>query len=106
MLNLLPMLIAPLIIFLSSCKDNFPQIQPKERCVVVLSEKNEDSFKGYCRCHMYSWSITGIGRITESQNYDLQKCNKLVGFSAEDSVKIYEWEESIRLWLNRHMGDI
>jgi len=106
MLNLLPILIAPLIVFLSGCKDDFPQIQPKERCVVVLIEKNGDNFKGYCRCHLYSWSITGIGRITESQNYALDKCDKIVGFNSADTVKIYEWEESIRLWLNRHMGDI
>lgn len=100
MQSLLLILIVPLITFLSSCKDDFPTIQPQERCVVVLSDG------GRCRCHMYSWSITGIGRITESTNKPLEYCDKLVGFKPESSVKIYEWEESIRLWLNRHMGDI
>lgn len=88
--------------FLSSCKDDFPTIQPKERCVIVLTEKSEDSFKGYCRCHLYNWSSESIGRITESQNFPIDKCNKLVGFNPDNSTEIYNWQESIRLWLLRH----
>ena len=91
-------LILPLIIFLSSCKDDFPAIAPKERCAVVIMDTLEES---YCRCHMYAWTLSGIGRITESQNYELQKCNKLIGFNVEDTVAIYEWQEAIRLWLLR-----
>lgn len=98
--SLIPTLIVPLIIFLSSCKDDFPTIQPQERCVVILGDNAR------CRCHLYSWSITGIGRITESVNKPIGHCDKLMGFSPESSVKIYEWEESIRRWLNRHMDDI
>lgn len=83
------------IIFLSSC-DSFPTIPPKERCVVVLEPEQ------YCRCHMYQWTSQGIGRITESTDHDIMYCNKLIGFNAADSISIYEWQESIRLWLLRH----
>lgn len=91
----LQILIVPLIVFLSSCKDDFPIIKPQERCVVVLEESQ------YCRCHLYSWSKEGIGRISESVNNPIEYCNKLIGFSPESSLKIYEWQESIRLWLKR-----
>lgn len=101
MQSLLPILIMPLITFLSSCKDNFPTIEPKERCFVVFTDYSENSYKGYCRCHQYGWSSESIGRVSNSTNYDLKKCDRLVGFSIEDSATIYQWQESIRYWLLR-----
>lgn len=88
-----------LIIFLSSCKDQFPIIEPQTRCVVVLQSTLEDS---YCRCHLYEWTADRIGRVNESTNYPIQKCDKLIGFEPDTYVSIYTWWESIRLWLNRH----
>ena len=88
------------IVFLSiSCKDNFPTIAPQTRCVVVLQSTLEDS---YCRCHSYEWTIDRIGRVGESTNYEIQKCDKLIGFEPDTYVNVYTWFESIRLWLNRH----
>lgn len=86
------------IVFLSSCKDGFPKISPKERCMVVIADRPEES---YCRCHEYSWTQEGIGRTSESTNYEIQKCNKIIGFSPDDTVAIYNWQESIRLFLLR-----
>lgn len=89
----------------TSCKDNFPTISPQVRCVnVLLEEKIVDGvpfYSGYCRCHLYEWSSTNIGRISESVNYDLLKCNKLIGFEPDTYEKVWTWWESIRLWLNR-----
>ena len=88
------------IVFLSiSCKDNFPTIAPQTRCVVVLQSTLEDS---YCRCHLYEWTIDRIGRVGESTNYEIQKCDKLIGFEPDVYVNVYTWWEDIRLWLNRH----
>lgn len=88
-----------LIIFLSSCKDQFPSIEPQTRCVVVLQSTLEES---YCRCHSYEWTIVRIGRVGESTNYPIQKCDKLIGFEPDVYVNVYTWWEDIRLWLNRH----
>lgn len=95
--SLKKILILASTIFLSSCQE-FPTIKPQERCVVVLMDTIDES---YCRCHMYSWTGDGIGRITESINYELMKCNKLIGFNADSTLEIYTWQESIRLWLKR-----
>jgi hypothetical protein len=95
-----------LIIFLSSCKDQFPAIKPQIRCVnVFLEERIIDGVQfnsGYCRCHLYEWSMDRIGRVSESEDYPMSKCNKLIGFEPDTYVSIYTWWESIRLWLNRH----
>lgn len=93
------------IICLSSCKDEFPAIQPQTRCVsVLLDEKYVDGgkyYSGFCRCHLYEWTSERIGRIGESTDYELAKCNKLIGFEPDTYVNVYTWWESIRLWLNR-----
>ena len=98
-------LILLLINFLSSCKDGFPTIEPQVRCInVLLVEKDVDGdkfYSGYCRCHLYEWSADRIGRVGESVNYDLLKCNKLIGFEPDTYGKVYIWWESIRLWLSR-----
>lgn len=102
MLNLIPILIVPLITYLSIYKDDFPVIEPQLRCVVILTEKSDNGFNGYCRCHLYQWGIDGIGRISESTNHPIDKCDKLVGFLPDSNATIYGWQESIRLWLKRH----
>lgn len=89
-------LILLLIIFLNGC-NGFPTIQPQERCVAVL----ESDQGQYCRCHMYEWTSSHIGRIAESVDHDVMYCNKLIGFSPDSTGNIYTWQESIRLWLNR-----
>lgn len=89
-------------VFLSSCKDSFPTIEPQTRCVVVIQETLENS---YCRCHLYEWNIDRIGRVGESVNYDIQKCNKLIGFEPDTYGNIYNWWEQIRLWLKRKQGN-
>lgn len=89
-------LILPLISCLS-CQTNFPTIAPQERCVVVL----ESDQGQYCRCHMYKWDSSGIGRTSESVDHEVMYCNKLIGFSPDSTGAIYEWQESIRLYLNR-----
>lgn len=99
-----------LTIFLSSsCKDSFPSIQPQVRCVnVLLDEKVIDGvsyYSGYCRCHLYEWNMDRIGRIGDSINYDMVKCNKLIGFEPDTYEKIWTWWENIRLWLNRQQGN-
>lgn len=90
-----------------SCKDNFPSILPQVRCVnVLLDEKIIDGvpfYSGYCRCHTYEWSIDHIGRVSESANYELMKCNKLIGFEPDTYEKLWTWWEEVRLWLNRKM---
>lgn len=92
--------------FLSSCKDQFPAIKPQVRCVnVFLEERIIDGVQfnsGYCRCHLYEWTINHIGRVSESENYPMSKCNKLIGFEPDPYANVYNWWESIRLWLNRH----
>ena len=93
-LNLI--LIALTIAFLSSC-DSMPTITPKERCMVVL----ESDVGQYCRCHLYEWNSEHIGRISDSYDKDIMYCNKLIGFSPDDTGAIYTWQESIRLWLKR-----
>ncbi len=91
------------IIFLAaSCQNDFPTITPKERCVTVLMTNEDETYTGFCRCHLYEWTSSNIGRITESTDYELSKCNKLIGFNPDDSAAIYTWEEEIRMWLDRH----
>jgi hypothetical protein len=103
--SLVPMLILPLTIYLSSCKDNFPAIEPKQRCFVVLTEEINGAYKGYCRCHQYEWNLDRIGRASDSENFELKKCDRLIGFNVYDSVSIYQWQESIRYWLLRNKRD-
>lgn len=109
MLRLKSRLILLLIILTSvSCRDNFPAIEPQTRCVnVLLEEKIVDGvpfYSGYCRCHLYEWNSSRIGRVSESTNYELLKCNKLIGFEPDTYEKIWTWWENIRLWLNRKQG--
>lgn len=80
---------------LSGCND-FPVITPKERCTVVLSGDEP-----HCRCVMYEWSSESIGIVGTPQNYPIDKCDKLTGYSPNDYTAIYNWEDSVRLWLNR-----
>lgn len=105
MQNLKKILILLLIISLSSCKGDFPSIKPQVRCVsVLMSEEIINGiphYSGYCRCHLYEWSSARIGRIGESVDYDLLKCNKLIGFEPDTYVNVWTWWESVRLWLNR-----
>lgn len=93
------------LILLTGC-DDFPAIKPQERCGVVLEEKVNDGqtdyYSGHCRCHLYAWTRDGIGRITESTNKPLNYCDKLIGYGPKATGDIYQWQESIRLWLIRH----
>ena len=93
-------------ILISSCKDDFPSIKPQQRCVnVLLEEKIIEGvpyYSGYCRCHLYAWSIDSIGRVGESTDNELLKCNKLIGFEPDVYQEIFIWWENIRLWLKRH----
>lgn len=100
------------LFLLVSCKTNFPTIQPQERCFVVLEtqldqglpellDESPKMYSGHCRCHMYEWTASHIGRITDSVNHDLSYCDKMGGFNPDSTGAIYNWQESIRLWLNR-----
>lgn len=88
-----------------SCKKGFPSIEPQVRCVnVLLDEKVIEGvpyYSGYCRCHLYEWTASNIGRVSDSTNYELQKCNKLIGFEPDTYTKVWTWWEDIRLFLNR-----
>lgn len=99
------LLIAPWILFLNGCKDQFPTIEPQVRCVNVLLEKKSIEgipfYTGYCRCHNYEWTIERIGRVGNSIDYSMEKCDRLVGFEPDTYEKIYMWWEEIRLWLKR-----
>ena len=90
-------LIICLSLFLMGCNE-FPSIQPQERCFVILNTTLDDS---HCRCHMYEWTKDHIGRITESENKPITYCDKMGGFKPDETGRIYEWQESIRLWINR-----
>jgi hypothetical protein len=83
-------------------------INPQLRCVnVFLDEKIIDGvnyYSGYCRCHMYEWAPDRIGRVGDSTDYQITKCNKLIGFEPDTYGNIYNWWESIRLWLKRKQG--
>ena len=98
-------LIICLSIFLVSCKTEFPAIAPQERCFVVFGEAVDDGekkyYSGHCRCHLYEWTSSHIGRITESVNKDILYCDKLGGFRPDELGAVYTWQESIRLWLKR-----
>ena len=93
------------ILILSGCKDNFPSIKPQERCVIAFEQQIEVDgtkfYSGFCRCHLYEWNLSRIGRIGESQNYEIEKCNKLIGFTPDTYEKVYTWWDSIRMWLAR-----
>lgn len=95
-----------LLTTLTSCKDDFPAIKPQVRCVNVLLDEQVINgvsyYTGHCRCHLYAWSIDSIGRVGESVNYDLLKCNKLIGFEPDTWTEVWTWWENIRLWLVRH----
>lgn len=95
-----------LSIFVVGC-DSFPVIAPQERCFTLLDTENveiindEPHYKGVCRCSMYQWSESYIGKITEPISKPLNYCDKFAGFSPESTGTIYTWQEKIRLWLNR-----
>jgi hypothetical protein len=89
------------VLILASCKSGFPTIEPQERCFMVLETELDQTYTGYCRCHMYQWSSSYIGRVSESVNHELSYCDKMGGFSPESVGNIYIWQEDIRLWLNR-----
>lgn len=98
-----------LLIILSSvigCKKDFPQINPQLRCVNVLEKEveidGEKFYSGHCRCHLYEWNIQNIGRVGESGNFELKKCDKLIGFEPDTWVVVWTWWENIRLWLIRN----
>ena len=96
-------LILALTAYLSSCRGGFPSIKPQQRCVnILLDEKIIDDvpyYTGYCRCHLYEWSINNIGRVSESTDYDMMKCNKLIGFEPDTYQEVFMWWEKIRLFL-------
>lgn len=107
-LNLRLMLL--LTLFLSvSCNDKFPSILPQNRCVsVLLDEKIIEGvpyYAGYCRCHLYEWTIDHIGKVSDSVDYELKSCDKLIGFQPDTYQKIWSWWEEIRLWLVRKQGN-
>jgi hypothetical protein len=103
-LSLKLMLLSTLLISVS-CRNDFPSITPQVRCVnVFLDEKIIEGvpyYSGYCRCHLYEWSNSHIGRVSDSMDYQLRKCDKLIGFEPDSYAIIWTWWESIRLWLNR-----
>jgi hypothetical protein len=105
MQKLKKILIGLSIISLSGCKNQFPAIDPQERCVSVLLEEKiieeVPYYSGYCRCGMYEWTSDRIGRVGDNKDYELAKCNKLIGFTPDTYVNVYTWWEEIRLWLNR-----
>lgn len=94
-----------LSLFLGGCGD-FPTILPQERCFVVLDElsviiEGVSYSSGHCRCHMYEWTESHIGRITESVNHELNYCDKMGGYNPQSTANIFTWQEEIRLWLKR-----
>jgi hypothetical protein len=38
-----------------------------------------------CRCHEY---IIGVGRVSESIDYPIKKCNKFIAISSDDFLKL------------------
>ena len=90
------LLILLTITFLSGC-DSFPVITPKERCLVDLSSEEP-----HCRCYLYEWNSDTIGKVGESYDKELMYCDKLIGYNSADTTAIYEWQNSIRLWLRRN----
>lgn len=101
----LRLMLALTILISVSCRNEFPSIAPQVRCVnVLLEEKLIDGvpyYSGYCRCHSYEWNSSRIGRVGESENFELMKCNKLIGFEPDSWANVWSWWEEIRLWLNR-----
>ena len=93
--KLKPLLMLLTIIFLNSC-DTFPTIGPKERCLVDLASEEP-----HCRCYLYQWNSDTIGKIGPAYDKEIMYCDKLIGYNPEDTTAIYEWKESIRLWLKR-----
>jgi len=94
-----------LSLFLVSCKGGFPTIAPQERCFTLFDKSlivdDEQYLSGVCRCAMYEWTGSHIGRITEATSKPLVYCDKHAGFNPESTGAIYNLQESIRLWLNR-----
>jgi hypothetical protein len=95
------------LIFLAGC-DDFPTIQPQERCVTILDTENVQEindilyYTGVCQCQLYQWSAEGIGKIGTPTTRPLNYCDKFAGFSPKSTGAIYSWQEAIRLWLLRH----
>jgi hypothetical protein len=95
-----------LSMFLASC-NQFPTITPKERCFTLLDTESTTNdgvdtyFKGVCQCQMYEWTKGHIGKIGEPTTKPLLYCDKFAGYSPDSTGKIYAWQESIRLFLNR-----
>jgi hypothetical protein len=78
-----------LILFplLFSCQTvQIPEKSDEERCVVSV-EFN------VCRCHQYRVSPSVVGRVSESVDYPIEHCERLVGFSPEAWVNFVLWFE-------------
>ncbi len=65
-----------------------PGIKSVERCVVSIEHEA-------CFCHQYEITKKRVGRITDTIDYPIEYCDKLVGF------KPVEWG-TVRMWI----GDI
>jgi hypothetical protein len=91
---------------LVSC-NQFPTRAPQQRCFTLLDTENieiingEQYFKGVCQCQMYEWTKDHIGKIGEPITRPLLYCDKNAGFSPDSTGKIFTFQESIRLLLNR-----
>jgi len=62
------------------CKDFEKNV---ERCTLNVIEKE-------CYCHMYQISPQYVGKIGETKTYQLEYCDKLVGFQLDDWNDVYE----------------
>jgi hypothetical protein len=72
----------------SACQ-NFPSVEPQERCVLSL-EFNK------CRCHLYD--LMNDRRISDSYDEDATYCERLVGFRPEAWQNIKIWLGEIKIW--------
>lgn len=93
-------LIAPLIVCLSSCETAPKRFIQTERCVPVIEQIPEtiDRYTGYCRCHGYQFG-ENTGRITESYDKPLNYCSKSVAFPryVKDIYPfVLEWEAFLK----------
>jgi hypothetical protein len=69
-----------LIISLSSCTVFDERV---ERCTINVIDKE-------CYCHIYRIGQVAVGRVSDTSVYHLDDCDKLVGVSPSDWVKMYE----------------
>jgi hypothetical protein len=54
-----------------------------ERCTINVVDKE-------CYCHTYRIGQVAVGRVSDTSIYHLDDCDKLVGVSPSDWVKMYE----------------